>query len=76
MESTPELSEQRKFKKKIVNNVHSRETDAMDVSARTRVRVCADECLRREKIFLLYKFTVTALLFGGIVVKNKANPWV
>ena len=48
----------------------------MDVSARTRVRVCADECLRREKIFLLYKFTVTALLFRGIVVKNKANPWV
>ena len=53
----------------------TQETDAMDVSARTRVRVCADECLR-EKIFLLYKFTVTALLFGGIVVKNKANPWV
>ena len=52
----------------------TQETDAMDVSARTRVRVCADECLRREKIFLLYKFTVTALLFGGIVVKNKANP--
>ena len=46
----------------------------MDVSVRTRVRVCADECLRQEKIFLLYKFTVTALLFGGIVVKNKANP--
>ena len=53
----------------------TQETDAMDVvSARTRVRVCADECLRHEKIFLLYKFTVTALLFGGIVVKNKANP--
>ena len=48
----------------------------MDVSVRTRVRVCADECLRHEKIFLLYKFTVTALFFGGIVVKNKANPRV
>ena len=61
------------FKKKN-SEQRTQETDAMDVSARTRVRVCADECLRREKIFLLYKFTVTALLFGGIVVKNKANP--
>ena len=61
----PELSEQSR-----------QETDAMDASAWTRVRVCADECLCHEKIFLFYKFTVTALLFGGIVMKNKANPQV
>ena len=74
MESTPELSEQRKFKKN--SEQRRQETDAMDASPGTTVRVCAGECLRHEKIFLLYKFTVTALVFGGIVVKNKANPRV
>ena len=54
-----ELSEQRR-----------QETVAMDASARTRVRVCADECLCHEKIFLLYKLTVTALLLGHCCEKQ------
>ena len=54
-----ELSEQRR-----------QETDAMDASARTRVRVCSVECLRHEKIFLLYKLTVTALLLGRCCEKQ------
>ena len=49
-----------------------RETDAMDASARTKVRVGADERLRqlgrvrKENIFLLL-FTVTALLCGALL---------
>ena len=49
-----------------------RETDAMDASARTKVRVAADERLRqlgrvrKENIFLLL-FTVTALLCGALL---------
>ena len=49
-----------------------RETDVMDASARTKVRVGADERLRqlgrvrKENIFLLL-FTVTALLCGALL---------
>ena len=49
-----------------------RETDAMDASARTKVRVGANERLRqlgrvrKENIFLLL-FTVTALLCGALL---------
>ena len=57
----PELSEQCRHK-----------TDAMDTSARTRVRISPDECLcqhrlvRKEKIFLLL-FNVTVLPCGALL---------
>ena len=57
----PELSAQSK-----------RETDAIDTSARTRVRVSTDKCLcqlrhvRKKKIFLNLFFTVIALLCGAL----------
>ena len=54
----------------------TQETDAMDVSARTRVRVCADECLRREKIFLLYKFTDSFAFWGNCCEKQSKSSGV
>ena len=57
----PELSEQSRHK-----------TDTIDTSARTRVRVSTDKCLRqlghvrKKQIFLNLFFTVTALLCGAL----------